>query len=131
VTARAIWRRRLEQVLQWITCALLLLLAVEVLAGVIFAAHGRTSWGLTERRAEGLADCEARAQAYGLGAIRWPAQWPTSDLLVARGMLVAERRGSLQRFALEAMRISVAATRSRAEHRPVSLSEVGQPAHAG
>ncbi|MBA3807273.1 MAG: disulfide bond formation protein DsbA, partial [Solirubrobacterales bacterium] len=27
-----------------------------VLAGVIFAAHGRTSWGLTEARAAGLAD---------------------------------------------------------------------------
>jgi len=87
-----------------------------VLAGVIFAAHGRTSWGLTERRAEGLADCEARAQAYGLGAIRWPAQWPTSDLLVARGMLVAERRGSLQRFALEAMRMAFREGADLAEH---------------
>jgi 2-hydroxychromene-2-carboxylate isomerase len=77
-----------------------------VLAGVIFAAHGRTSWGLTERRAEGLAECEARADTYGLGAIRWPEQWPTSDLLAARGMLVAERRGLLRPFALEAMRMA-------------------------
>jgi 2-hydroxychromene-2-carboxylate isomerase len=77
-----------------------------VLAGVIFAAHGRTSWGLTERRAEGLADCEARAEQYGLGTIRWPARWPTSDLLIARGMLVAERRGRLRPLALEAMRMA-------------------------
>jgi 2-hydroxychromene-2-carboxylate isomerase len=77
-----------------------------VLAGVIFAAHGRTSWGLTGRRAEGLADCEARARTYGLGPIRWPAQWPTSDLLVARGMLVAERHGLLRKFALEGMRMA-------------------------
>jgi 2-hydroxychromene-2-carboxylate isomerase len=77
-----------------------------VLAGVIFAAHGRTSWGLTERRAEGLADCEARAEAYGLGPIRWPSQWPTNDLLIARAMLVAEPRGLLQRLALEAMRMA-------------------------
>jgi 2-hydroxychromene-2-carboxylate isomerase len=77
-----------------------------VLAGVVFAAHGRTSWGLTERRAEGLADCEARAEAYGLGPIRWPARWPTSDLLIARGMLVAERRGLLHAFALAGMRMA-------------------------
>jgi 2-hydroxychromene-2-carboxylate isomerase len=77
-----------------------------VLAGVIFAAHGRTSWGLTERRAEGLADCEARAEAYGLGPIRWPPQWPTSDLLIARAMLVAERRGLLRALALGAMRMA-------------------------
>ena len=32
-----------------------------VLAGVVFKQHGRTSWGLTERRAEGIADCELRA----------------------------------------------------------------------
>jgi 2-hydroxychromene-2-carboxylate isomerase len=77
-----------------------------VLAGVVFAAHGRTSWGLTERRAEGLADCEARAEAYGLGTIRWPARWPTSDLLIARAMLVAERSGQLRPLALEAMRMA-------------------------
>jgi len=45
VTARAIWRRRLEQVLQWITGALLVLLAVEVLAGIAFRAARRPlSW---------------------------------------------------------------------------------------
>jgi 2-hydroxychromene-2-carboxylate isomerase len=77
-----------------------------VLAGVIFAAHGRTSWGLTERRAEGIADCEERAEAYELGPIRWPARWPTSDLLIARGMLAAERHGLLRPFALEGMRMA-------------------------
>jgi 2-hydroxychromene-2-carboxylate isomerase len=76
-----------------------------VLAGVIFAAHGRTSWGLTERRAQELAECEARADAYGFGPIRWPAHWPTSDLLVARAMLVAERHGLQRSLALEAMRL--------------------------
>ena len=49
-------------------------------------------------------------------------------LRVARGEIPSP---CTARDALEAMRISVAATRSRAEHRPVSLSEVGQPAHAG
>jgi 2-hydroxychromene-2-carboxylate isomerase len=77
-----------------------------VLAGVVFAAHGRTSWGLTERRAEGLADCQARAESYGLGPVVWPPRWPTSDLLVSRGMLVAQRSDLLRPFALAAMRLS-------------------------
>jgi 2-hydroxychromene-2-carboxylate isomerase len=77
-----------------------------VLAGAIFKAHGRVSWGMTDRRAPGIADCEARAAAHGLGQIRWPKQWPTSDLLVARAMAHAETRGKLKAFALAAMRLS-------------------------
>jgi 2-hydroxychromene-2-carboxylate isomerase len=77
-----------------------------VLAGVVFAAHGRTSWGLTEARAAGLADCEARAASYGLGPISWPREWPTSDLHAARAMLVAEQRGLLKPFSLAAMRMA-------------------------
>jgi len=77
-----------------------------VLAGAIFKAHGRVSWGMTDRRAAGIGDCEARAAARGLGRIRWPEQWPTSDLLVARAMAYAETRGELKAFALAAMRLS-------------------------
>jgi 2-hydroxychromene-2-carboxylate isomerase len=77
-----------------------------VLAGAIFKAHGRVSWGMTDRRARGIADCEARAAAHGLGQIRWPKQWPTSDLLVARAMAYAETRGKMKAFALAAMRLS-------------------------
>jgi 2-hydroxychromene-2-carboxylate isomerase len=63
-----------------------------VLAGVVFKEHGRTSWGLTERRADGLADCEARASEHGLGPIVWPEPWPTSDLLAGRAMAFCELR---------------------------------------
>lgn len=77
-----------------------------VLAGVVFAAHGRTSWGLTEARAAGLADCEARAASHGLGPISWPREWPTSDLHAARAMLAAEHRGLLKPFSLAAMRMA-------------------------
>jgi 2-hydroxychromene-2-carboxylate isomerase len=76
-----------------------------VCAGLIFKAHGRTSWGLTERREQGLADCDARAAEHGLGPIEWPDPWPTSDLLIARAMLFAESRGQLKDYALEAMRL--------------------------
>jgi 2-hydroxychromene-2-carboxylate isomerase len=74
--------------------------------GGIFKVNGRKSWGLDEHRAAGMADCEARADEYGLGPIRWPGQWPTSDLTVARAMLVADRKGLLKPFALAAMRLA-------------------------
>jgi 2-hydroxychromene-2-carboxylate isomerase len=61
-----------------------------VLAGALFKQAGRVSWGLTERRAAGIADCEERAAAHGLGPIVWPDPWPTSDLLIARAMSFCE-----------------------------------------
>lgn len=86
-----------------------------VLAGVIFQAHGRTSWGLTDDRARGLADCEARAAERGLGPIHWPPGWPSSDLIVTRAMLHAEREDSLEPFALAAMRLCFQQGRSVSE----------------
>jgi 2-hydroxychromene-2-carboxylate isomerase len=77
-----------------------------VFLGGVFKAHGRSSWALGERRAEGMAECEARAEAHGLGAIRWPDPWPTNDLAAARAMVFAQRRDLLKRFALEAMRMA-------------------------
>ena len=76
-----------------------------VLLGAVFKATGRISWGLTEDRPQGMADCEARAKTYGLGPIHWPEPWPTSDLVVARAMVFAESLGLLERFALSAMRL--------------------------
>jgi 2-hydroxychromene-2-carboxylate isomerase len=95
-----------------------------VLAGAIFKANDRVSWGLTERREQGIADCESRAATHGIGPIHWPGQWPTSDLLIARAMVYAEqlarspsspaagsatgaaRNGLLKPFALTAMRMA-------------------------
>src|SRR5918997_1522664 len=77
-----------------------------VFAGGLFRAAGRTSWGLDERRAAGIADCEARAAAHGLEPIRWPEPWPTNDVLVARAMIIAAEAAVLRRFALAAMRLA-------------------------
>jgi 2-hydroxychromene-2-carboxylate isomerase len=77
-----------------------------VLAGAVFKANGRESWGLTEDRAPGMAACEARAVARGLGQIRWPEEWPTSDLLIARAMAHADTLAMLKPFALSAMRLA-------------------------
>jgi 2-hydroxychromene-2-carboxylate isomerase len=76
-----------------------------VLAGAIFKANDRVSWGTTDRRAHGMGDCETRAAERGLGPIRWPEPWPTSDLLVARAMAYAELHDRLRGFALGAMRL--------------------------
>jgi 2-hydroxychromene-2-carboxylate isomerase len=86
-----------------------------VLLGAIFKASDRISWGLTEHRTGGMADCQARAKTYGLGPIRWPEPWPTSDLLIARAMVYAESRGLLKRFALGAMRLSFLEGRNLSE----------------
>jgi 2-hydroxychromene-2-carboxylate isomerase len=77
-----------------------------VFAGGLFKASSRTSWGLTDRRAAGMAECEARARHHGLGEIRWPDPWPTVDVLAARAMLFAESKDVLEPFALAAMRLA-------------------------
>jgi TRAP-type C4-dicarboxylate transport system permease small subunit len=38
---RAVWRRRVERLLEWVSGGLLVVLAVEVLAGIVFRASGR------------------------------------------------------------------------------------------
>jgi 2-hydroxychromene-2-carboxylate isomerase len=78
----------------------------HVFLGGVFKGTGRTSWGFGQERAEGMADCEARASRYGLGPIRWPARWPTNDLHAARAMTLAARHGQLEEYALSAMRMA-------------------------
>jgi 2-hydroxychromene-2-carboxylate isomerase len=73
-------------------------------AGGLFRATGRSTWGLSDRREAGIADCNARAELHGLGPMRWPEGWPSSDVLVARTMVVADQQGLLKPFALTAMR---------------------------
>jgi 2-hydroxychromene-2-carboxylate isomerase len=75
-------------------------------AGGLFRANDRSSWGLDDRRLPGIADCEARAVVHGLGPISWPEPWPTNDVIVARAMTFAQRRGALHEFALAAMRMA-------------------------
>ncbi len=77
-----------------------------VFAGALFRANDRGTWGLTDRREAGIADCDARTAAHGLGPIVWPDPWPTNDVLVARAMAFADREGLLRPFALAAMRLS-------------------------
>jgi 2-hydroxychromene-2-carboxylate isomerase len=81
-----------------------------VFAGAVFKQNDRVSWGITERRGEGIADCDARAAQHGLGPIDWPHPWPTNDLLVARAMVFCMQSEDddalLRAFGLAAMRLS-------------------------
>ena len=94
-----------------------------VTAAFVFKAHNRTSWGLTDEREQGIAECERRAAEHGLGPIRWPDPWPTNDLPIARAMTFADTLGALRPFALSAMRLEFREGRDLAQ--PDAVLEAG------
>jgi 2-hydroxychromene-2-carboxylate isomerase len=64
-------------------------------------ARNRVPWSFSEREREaGVAECERRAQIYGLSAMRWPPGWPIESygLTSLRAALVAENQGLLRAF---------------------------------
>jgi 2-hydroxychromene-2-carboxylate isomerase len=77
-----------------------------ILLGGVFKAVGRGSWGLTERRGEGMREIERRAAAYGLPAVRWPEPWPPDGLAAMRAATYAARAGKGREFALAAFRLA-------------------------
>jgi 2-hydroxychromene-2-carboxylate isomerase/quercetin dioxygenase-like cupin family protein len=80
-----------------------------VLLGAIFKARGRSSWGRTEARAEGMAGIEARAAAAGLPPVAWPEGWPGDYLPAMRAVVWAGRHGAGDAFARTAMRAAFTA----------------------
>jgi 2-hydroxychromene-2-carboxylate isomerase len=77
-----------------------------VAGAVIHAACGRRSWGVTDARAENVAECEHRASERGLGAIRWPPTWPSDGTQAARALTFAAENGAVRPLALAFMRMS-------------------------
>jgi 2-hydroxychromene-2-carboxylate isomerase len=77
---------------------------VPVLLGAIFARRGSGSWARTERRAEGIAEVEARAAAYGLPPVAWPEGWPGDGLQAMRAATWARSQGAVEAFAKAAFR---------------------------
>lgn len=69
-----------------------------VLLGAIFKLRGHGSWALTEARAEGIAEIERRAAAYGL-PLTWPADWPMNSLAAMRAAIWAQEQGAAAPFA--------------------------------
>jgi 2-hydroxychromene-2-carboxylate isomerase len=84
---------------------------VPVLLGGLFARFGRGSWSQTPARAEGIAEVERRASAYGLAPIVWPDPWPANTLTAMRVANLAKQTGRTVSFSLAAFRQAFAAGR--------------------
>jgi 2-hydroxychromene-2-carboxylate isomerase len=93
-----------------------------ILLGGLFAEFGRGSWGLTEEREAGMAECDRRASAYGLPPIRWPEPWPGEMLLAMRAATFAKQTGRIVSFSLAAFRQQFAGGRDLTEPDNVAIA---------
>jgi 2-hydroxychromene-2-carboxylate isomerase len=82
-----------------------------ILLGGLFKRFNRSSWAEGPGRAEGLRECEGRAQAYGLPPIRWPDPFPGDTLTAMRAATFAKQLGRAVSFSLAAFRQAFAAGR--------------------
>jgi 2-hydroxychromene-2-carboxylate isomerase len=80
-----------------------------ILLGGLFKHFDRGSWGQTEPRAEGMAEIERRAAAYGLPPVVWPDPWPGEMLTAMRVATFAKQTGRAISFSLAAFRQQFAA----------------------
>jgi 2-hydroxychromene-2-carboxylate isomerase len=80
-----------------------------ILLGGLFRHFDRGSWALTEARAEGIAEIEERAAAYGLPPLVWPDLWPGEMLNAMRVATFAKQTGRTVSFSLAAFRQQFAA----------------------
>ena len=74
--------------------------------GGLFKATRRSSWGLSPRREQGMAEIEARAAHYGLPPLRWPDPWPGHYLQAMRACVAAAEQDRLEPFARTALRMA-------------------------
>jgi 2-hydroxychromene-2-carboxylate isomerase len=100
-----------------------------VLLGGIFKTTGRSSWGVSEERAEGMAEVERRASEYGLPAIRWPDPWPGNMLSAMRAAVFAQQSGRVVAFSLAAFRQAFAGGRDLTEVDNVLLAAAACELH--
>ncbi|MBA3866921.1 MAG: DsbA family protein [Solirubrobacterales bacterium] len=82
-----------------------------ILLGGLFQHFGRDSWANGPGRAEGIAEVERRASAYGLPPIAWPDPWPGNTLTAMRVATFAKQTGRTVSFSLAAFRQAFAAGR--------------------
>lgn len=63
-------------------------------------------WSLGEERPAGIAECERRADEYGLPEMAWPAGWPQGSYTIEplRVALVAAEHGLLREYSAAAFR---------------------------
>ena len=100
-----------------------------VLLGGLFKRFGRDSWANGPARAEGLRECERRAQAYGLPPIRWPEPFPGNSLMAMRAATFAKEIGRTVSFSLAAFRQAFAAGRDLSDADNVLLAAAAAEMH--
>jgi 2-hydroxychromene-2-carboxylate isomerase len=100
-----------------------------ILLGALFARFERDSWARGPERAEGLAEVERRAQAYGLPPIRWPEPFPANMLFAMRAATFAKEIGRTVSFALAAFRQAFAAGRDLSEPDNVFIAAASSELH--
>ncbi len=93
-----------------------------VLLGGLFGRFGRSSWSEGPGRAEGMAEVERRAAAYGLPPISWPEPWPGNTLVAMRAATFAKQTGRAVSFSLAGFRQAFAAGRDLTDADNVAIA---------
>jgi 2-hydroxychromene-2-carboxylate isomerase len=100
-----------------------------VLLGGLFQRFGRGSWSETPARAEGMAEVERRAAAYGLPPLAWPEPWPGNTLVAMRVATFAKQTGRTVSFSLAAFRQAFAAGRDLTDPDNVTIAAAACELH--
>ena len=100
-----------------------------VLLGGLFRTFDRGSWALTEARAEGIAEIEERAAAYGLPPLVWPDPWPGEMLNAMRVATFAKQTGRTVSFSLAAFRQQFAAGKDLTDPDNVMIAAAATELH--
>jgi 2-hydroxychromene-2-carboxylate isomerase len=102
---------------------------VPVLLGGLFQRFDRGSWSQTPGRAEGIAEVERRAAAYGLPPLVWPEPWPGNTLTAMRVATFAKQTGRTVSFSLAAFRQAFAAGRDLSDPDNVMIAAAACELH--
>lgn len=100
-----------------------------VLLGALFKRFERDSWGNGPERADGMAEVERRAAAYGLPLLAWPEPWPGNMLTAMRAATFAKQTGRTVSFSLAAFRQAFAAGRDLSEPDNVAIAAAACELH--
>jgi 2-hydroxychromene-2-carboxylate isomerase len=93
-----------------------------ILLGGLFKRFDRDSWANGPGRAEGIAEVERRAAAYGLPPLAWPDPFPGNTLTAMRAATFAKQTGRTVAFSLAAFRQAFAAGRDLSDPDNVAIA---------
>jgi len=100
-----------------------------VLLGGLFKRFDRDSWANGPGRADGIAEVERRAAAYGLPELRWPDPVPGNTLFAMRAATYAKQIGRVVAFSLAAFRQAFAAGRDLSDPDNVLIAAAAAEIH--